>query len=176
LAIIKRSSLLSVFLVLATAGVGVRIYLLWHHGGGELPARKMSAHPAIAAEAKLDHRHVPFTAAEAIETRNLFDPERGAGAAKQLNADSRSAQRVARLVLLGTAILGSNSYAIFQDSSGVLRIKMGDMIDGFSLAEIRQHSVVFRKGAAKVDLALEYLPKLDAPAPRRERLPAAPSA
>jgi hypothetical protein len=187
LAILKRSSLVSFFLALTTVAVGVRIYFLWYGGGGELAVPRRSAPIGSGAEIKVDNAQLPIIGTKTIVTRNLFDPERGAGAAGDVEADSQSAQRVRGLVLLGTAILGSNSYAIFQEPSGAgtarqrapgtLRFKVGDTVDGFNLAEIRERNVVFRKGGAKVELGLDYLRKIDvpAPAPRSIARPGVPS-
>jgi hypothetical protein len=46
----------------------------------------------------------------------------------------------------------------------VLRYKIGDVIEGFSLSEIRDKNVVFSKGASRVELALDYFRKIEAPA------------
>ena len=49
-------------------------------------------------------------------------------------------------------------------SAGPLRYKLGDVIEGFSLSEILDKNVVFTKGASRVELALDYFRKIDAPA------------
>ena len=78
-------------------------------------------------------------------------------------------------MLLGTAILGSNRYAILQDGGLLppgrtpvpLRFKVGDVVEGFSLSEIRDKNVVFSKGASRIELALDYFRKVDGPAQGR---------
>jgi hypothetical protein len=82
-------------------------------------------------------------------------------------------QRVKNLVLLGTAILGANQFAILQEpnttgtqtapgrSAGPLRFKVGDVFEGFRLSEIRDKNVVFTKGASRVELALDYFRKIE---------------
>jgi hypothetical protein len=115
LAISRRASLLSIFLILATAAVGVRTYLLWGNGGTDLVAPRRSGVPGPLAQTQVESKPLPAVGTQTIVTHNLFDPERGAGAGKEFNADSRSAQRVTSLVLLGTAILGFNRYVTFQE-------------------------------------------------------------
>jgi hypothetical protein len=73
------------------------------------------------------------------------------------------------------AILDSNRYAILQEgsggasptpagrSAGPVRYKIGDVVEGFSLSEIRDKNVVFSKGASKVELALDYFRKSEVP-------------
>jgi hypothetical protein len=70
---------------------------------------------------------------------------------------------------------GGNYYAILQEGSGgagptppgksvgPTRYKIGDVIEGFSLSEIRDKNVVFSKGASRVELALDYFRKVEAP-------------
>jgi hypothetical protein len=43
-----------------------------------------------------------------------------------------------------------------------VRYKIGDVVEGFSLSEIRDKNVVFSKGASKVELALDYFRKIEA--------------
>jgi hypothetical protein len=116
----------------------------------------------------------PIVGTEVIVSRNLFDPERGAGRTKETEADTRAAQRIRSMVLLGTAILGSNRYAIVQDGDGAARappgvqaaaqgprrMKVGDSIEGFNLAEVREKAVVFAKGPTRVELSIDYFRKV----------------
>jgi hypothetical protein len=116
-----------------------------------------------------------------IISKNLFDPERGASRTKEAEADSRSLQRIRSFILLGTAILGSNRYAILQEGSGgaptptgppaPVRYKVGDVVEGFQLSEVRDKNVVFSKGASKVELALDYFRKVETPVPGRPTIP-----
>ena len=82
------------------------------------------------------------------------------------------------MVLLGTAILGNNRFAILQDggTSGVpgvpgqsvvpMRIKLGDTVEGFRLSEVSEKRVVFAKGTATVEVPLDYFRKTDSAQPR----------
>ena len=172
----RRSMLLTILLVFATAGVATRTYLLWQEGLGDMPTVVKRDAPTAAPESKPQIAPRPLVSTDTIVSRNLFDPERGAGKTREAEADSRSVQRVKSLILLGTAILGTNRYAILQEgsgsggsmppgrSTGPLRYKIGDVIEGFSLSEIRDKNVVFSKGASRVELALDYFRKIEAPA------------
>jgi hypothetical protein len=167
--------LLSSFLLSAIVAVGMRIYLFWQEGLGDLPMVVRRDPPVSAAETKPPSSPRPLASAEVIISKNLFDPERGATKTKEAEADSRAVQRVKSLVLLGTAILGSNRYAILQEGTGAgapvppgrsvgpVRYKIGDVVEGFSLSEIRDKNVVFSKGASRVELALDYFRKVEAP-------------
>jgi len=146
-----------------------------------------------------------------IINKNLFDPERGAGASRDSEASAQAFQRVQNMVLVGTIIFPQNRTAILHDpgdsSRGTpnqarspisLRMKVGDDFEGFTLSEIADKKVVFTKGSATVELALDYFKKIEmassrssAPGqivaagpsaarsipnlPRRERLPVGPN-
>jgi hypothetical protein len=171
--------LLTIFLLLATVAVATRTYLVWQEGLGDLPTVVKRDPPISATETKQPSSPRPLVGTEIIVSRNLFDPERGASRTKEAEADSRAVQRVKSLVLLGTAILGSNQYAIVQEgssgggparpgrSAGPVRYKIGDVVEGFSLSEIRDKNVVFSKGASRVELALDYFRKIEASAATR---------
>jgi hypothetical protein len=167
---------------LATVGVATRTYFLWQEGLGDLPTI-VKREPAITeSEPKQQVSERPLASTDLIVGKNLFDPERGTTKTKEAEADSRSLQRIRSFVLLGTAILGSNQYVILQEgagggtpmppgrSAGPLRYKIGDVVEGFSLSEIRDKNVVFSKGASRVELALDYFRKIEAP----PRAPVAP--
>jgi hypothetical protein len=173
--------LLTVFLLLAIAAVATRAYFLWKDGLGDLPTVVKREPPIAATESKSQITPPPLATTEVIISKNLFDPERGAVKPKEVEADSRSLQRIRSFVLLGTAILGSNQYAILQEGSGSsgpppgraagpVRYKIGDVVEGFSLSEIRDKNVVFSKGSSRVELALDYFRKIEAP----PRAPVAP--
>ena len=128
---------------------------------------------------------------DAIIAKNLFDPERGATRTKETEADTRAAQRIRSMVLLGTAILGSNRYAIVQDGDGAgrtpagaptavqgpRRMKIGDSIEGFNLTEVGEKAVVFARGATRVELPIDYFRKVPVgvvsttPQPGQPRVP-----
>lgn len=156
--------------------MSTRIYLLWNEGLGDLPILVKRDAPIAATEPKPPSTPQLVVGTEAIVSRNLFDPERGASKTREAEADSRAVECVKSLILLGTAILGTNRYAILQEGSssgsptppgrfvGTLRFKLGDVIEGFNLSEIRDKNVVFSKGASRVELALDYFRKVEAPA------------
>ncbi|MGH7828725.1 MAG: hypothetical protein ACREP8_00980, partial [Candidatus Binatia bacterium] len=56
-------------------------------------------------------RPEPASTKEIID-RNLFDPERGTGAYREVEADSRSLQKVKNFILKGTFIIGNQRYAL----------------------------------------------------------------
>ena len=169
----RRSLLLTILLLAAIGMVGTRIYFFWHEGIGNLPRVVMQHAPVAVSEAKQQAAPRPLAPTEIIISKNLFDPERGAVKPKEAEADTRSLQRVKSLVLLGTAILGSNQFAILQESNttggqtapgrspGPLRFKVGDVFEGFRLSEIRDKNVVFTKGASRIELALDYFRKIE---------------
>ena len=180
-------------LAVTLTGVGAKIYWVWHEGPWSLP-EPVKRKPLVASgEEKQESKPTPTIAGtEVIIAKNLFDPERGASRTKETEADMRAAQRIRNLVLLGTAILGANRYAIVQDSDGASRppvtgqieqaprrIKLGDSVDGFSLAEVGEKKVVFAKGAMRVEVPIDYFRKVPvAAAPRtpptgQTRLPGA---
>ena len=119
-----------------------------------------------------------------IVGRNLFDPERGAGqdrADKQAQANAVAMQRLRSMTLVGTIILGASRYAIVEDSGDprlgpraeltgqkgqMLRLKLGDMLEGFKVSAIEDRKVVFANGASKVEMGIDYLRKVDSGSPR----------
>ncbi len=133
------------------------------------------------------------TSTKNIIDKNLFDPERGASRTKEAEANSLAVQRLRSMVLLGTALLGNSRYAILQEHSdprlaaqrsqagqqGTMLLKLGETLEGFKLSEIRERSVVFTKGASRVELSLDYFRKVDeglknAPGPVPPRQPLSP--
>lgn len=116
---------------------------------------------------------------DAIVSRNLFDPERGVGATREAEETSRAFQRIRNMILIGTVIIGTNRTAILQDGSGpgmgpavpaqpaaTLRLKLGDNVEGYRLAEIADKKVVFTKDAARLEVVLDYFRKVEVAAPR----------
>jgi hypothetical protein len=193
--------------------VAVQAYRLWTAGPWEVPNAGRGA-PSYALETAPEEATKPqLVSTDAIVSRNIFDPERGEGRSREVADSSRSYQRVKSMILLGTAILGKNRVAILQDSpamraspaaagqsSDIMRVKLGDTIEGFQLSEIADNRVVFTKGPSRVEVLLDYFRKVETvepkPAPqpppqagaprpvvprvvpslpRRERLPAAPN-
>ncbi|HWP57293.1 MAG TPA: hypothetical protein VNL14_05360 [Candidatus Acidoferrales bacterium] len=172
---------------------GLRAYEVWEEGPWELPAPGKDK-PAAAAESARPPAPAPVMAStKTIVERNLFDPERGQGRTKEGEIQSAAAQRIRNMALLGTAILGSSRYAILQDAPearsapgktpaaqpGQIRLKLGDTLEGFKLTDIQEQKVVFTRGATKVEVALDFMRKLEeskdrvkAPVPVGPRVPA----
>lgn len=166
---------------------------MWKSGPWDLPSPAQAKTPAVVepltTPVSSQQRPIPT---ETIVSKNLFDPERGASLTREAEANSRAVQRIRSMVLLGTAVIGNNRLAILQDSetapaartaappSGLMRIKQGDTVEGFTLSEIADKKVVFTKGPARIELALDYFRKTESrptgsPPPAQVR-PAAPGA
>ena len=125
---------------------------------------------APAGGAGEEPRRLELASTRNVVEKNLFDPERGAGRINESEASAIAMQRIRGMTLLGTAILGASRYAIMQQpsgsrppasksqpgSSGQLRLKLGDIVEGFKLSEIRERSVVFTKGASRVEVAMDF--------------------
>lgn len=180
--------------------VGARTYHLWQAGPWDLPAPGKSRAAPRAAPASEEAPEFQMANTRAIVEKNLFDPERGAVKKSDAvaKADDQSLQRIKSMVLLGTAILGSSRYAIVQDpgttgttapggrpqpakappaggsqpATGQTRLKLGDTVEGFKLAEIRERSVLFTKGANRVEVSIDFF--RPAEEPPRTAAPGAP--
>jgi hypothetical protein len=118
---------------------------------------------------------------EAIVSKNLFDPERGAGFTRDAEENSRAAQRVRNMVLVGTIILGNDKYAIVQDGTSPnlgpvppgqspgatpMRLRLGDNVEGYRVSEIADKRVVFTRDTSRVEVLLDYFRKVDVAQPR----------
>lgn len=170
--------------MIAIGLVSWRIYKVWQDEPLSPPQQSKAAVPlTFDGEQSSDDPTPPPVNPETIISKNLFDPERGAGATRVAEFNSQSFQRVRNLVLLGTVILGDNRSAILQDGSAApgvatasaqvgapMRVKLGDSVEGFSLTEISERRVVFTKGGARVELPLDYFRKTDPP-PARGPIP-----
>jgi len=168
--------------------VGASTYQLWQAGPWDLPspAKAKDGAPAPAA----NEEPPPFQMANTrnIVEKNLFDPERGANRTKEAEASAAAMQRIRSLVLLGTAILGNSRYAIIQEpstsargptkappgNSTQMRLKLGDALEGFNLSEIRDKSVIFTKGASRVEVAIDFFRPGEEPPPGRAPIPLRP--
>jgi hypothetical protein len=177
---LTRCSLFSLFLLVAIGLVLTKTYWLWMSGPWDLPNLRKAKSPIVGEDAKAVTNPRPTTGTESIISKNIFDPERGAGLTREAEANSQAFQRIRSMVLLGTAILGNNRFAILQDggvSSGApatpgqsvvpMRIKLGDTVEGFKLSEISEKRVVFAKGSATVEVPLDYFRKTDVAQPRK---------
>jgi hypothetical protein len=135
--------------------------------------------PIAVEDAKAITKARPIIGTETIISKNIFDPERGAGLTRETEANSQAFQRIRSMVLLGTAILENNRFAIVQDggvSSGApgtpgqsvapMRIKLGDTVEGFRLSEVSEKRVVFARGTSTVEVPLDYFRKTDGAQPR----------
>jgi hypothetical protein len=171
---LTRSSLLSLLLIVAIGLVLTKTYWLWTTGPWDLPNPRKAKTPIAVEDSKAVTNARPIIGTETIISKNIFDPERGAGLTREVEANSQAFQRIRSMVLLGTAILGNNRFAILLDggiSPGVqripgqavvpMRIKLGDTVEGFRLSEISEKRVVFAKGSATVELPLDYFRKID---------------
>jgi hypothetical protein len=174
--ILNRSALLSVLLTVFIAFVAARVYQVWRSGPSDLPsaAKPRPLSPNQSVDAEPPQFQVVNT--RNIIDKNLFDPERGA-TKKQEEVeprDTQARQRIRSMILLGTAILGTSKYAILQEptptrpgaanprapqqpaSSGQMRLKQGDSLEGFRLAEVRDKTVVFTKGAIREEISIDF--------------------
>lgn len=151
--------------------MGARTYRLWWEGPWELPQPSKTKESAPLEESKKESQVAQLASTKNIVANNLFDPERGTGSAPA-EASSAATQRIQRMILVGTVILGTSRYAILQDPSDPgpglakgqsrhLRLKLGDTVDGFRLSEIHEKKVVFTSGASKLDVSLDFLRKPD---------------
>jgi hypothetical protein len=177
---LTRSSLLSLFLIIAIGLVLTKTYSLWMSGPWDLPNPGKAKSPIVVEGTKALTNPRSTIGTETIVSKNIFDPERGAGLTREAEANSQAFQRIRSMALLGTAILGNNRFAILQDggvSSGApgtsgqsvapMRIKLGDTVEGFRLSEISEKRVVFARGTAMVEVPLDYFRKTDIAQPRR---------
>jgi len=150
----KRSALLAIFLTAALVFMVVKTYLLWSDGPWDLPIPANVSPPATASTPAVPATQPRAANTDIIISKNLFDPERGAGKTKEAETTSRATQRLRGLILLGTAILGESRYAILQDAgtpaagrppqgptAGTMRFKIGDTFEGFSLSQIQVREV-----------------------------------
>src|SRR4029434_10564575 len=113
--ILTRSSLLSLLLIVAIGLVVTKTYWLWTTGPWDLPNPRKAKTPIAVEDAKAVANPRPIIGTQTIISKNIFDPERGAGLTRETEANSQAFQRIRGMVLLGTAILGNNRFAILQD-------------------------------------------------------------
>jgi hypothetical protein len=179
-----------VLLLVAVALVGTKTYWLWRSSSWDLPAPAKAKSLPVVEGAKPESGKPPLITTETIVSKNLFDPERGEGRTREVETTSRAAQRVRGMVLLGTAILGNDRFAIVRDqapaalpgqraadqSQNVMRLKLGDNVEGFRLAEIGDKRIVFTQGASKIEVALDYFRKDPVPPQRPTTVSQRPTA
>src|SRR5262245_25186680 len=165
-------------MALAIGLIGWSVYRSWHAGPWDIPTPTKPA-PVATSEKQTGVAARTSANTDVIVSKNLFDPERGAGATRDAEENSRSSQRVRNLILMGTVIIGNNRTAILQDGANPnagpaappaqaapMRLKLGDNVDGYQLAEIADKKVVFTKDAARVEVMLDYFRKVEVAASR----------
>jgi hypothetical protein len=117
---------LALLLAASVVGVGLKIYWVWQNGPWDLPAPAKPRFAVDGGDVKADADAPPvIVGTDTIIAKNLFDPERGAGRARETEAGTSAAQRIRKMILLGTAVLGSSRYAVVQDSETVPRQARG---------------------------------------------------
>ena len=164
---------------MAVLGLAVwEIYWLWKRGPWNLPSPGQTKSPAAVEKSEPDASAQRSINTEIMISKNLFDPERGAGLTRESEENSKAFQRIRGMILLGTAIIGNSRLAILQDggaapavprsagqSGSPMRVKQGDIVEGFNLSEVGDKRVVFSRGASRVELVLDYFRKVEPPRP-----------
>src|SRR4030095_5657528 len=112
---LTRSSLLSLLLIVAIGLVLTKTYWLWMSGPWDLPNPGKAKSPIVVEGTKAVTNPRPIIGTETIISKNIFDPERGAGLTREAEVNSQAFQRIRSMILLGTAILGNNRFAILKD-------------------------------------------------------------
>jgi hypothetical protein len=164
-------------LAVATGFVCWSTYRTWNDDPWILPApAKAVSLPVSEKPASVSVK--PSINTDVIVSKNLFDPERGAGATREAEENSRSSQRIRNLILLGTVITDNNRTAVVQDAgpapaqgaagqaAAPVRLKLGDDFEGYKLTEIADKRIVFTKDSARVEVLLDYFRKVDVSPPR----------
>jgi len=164
-------------LAVATGFVCWSIYRTWNDDPWILPApAKAVSLPVSEKPASISVK--PSINTDVIVSKNLFDPERGAGATREAEENSRSSQRIRNLILLGTVITDNNRTAVVQDAGPApaqgaagqavapVRLNLGDDFEGYKLTEIADKRIVFTKDSARVEVLLDYFRKVDVSPPR----------
>ena len=171
-------------MAVAIALVAWTTYRSWRAGPWDIPGPMPQRPAAGTTETQVSLAPRPPIGTEAIISKNLFDPERGAGASREAEENSRAVQRVRSIVLVGTVIIGNNRVAILQDGTNpvpgqpipgqrppgqgpsMMRLKVGDSLEGFRLTEIAEQRVVFARDATRVEVLLDFFRKVDNVPPR----------
>lgn len=166
-------------MAVAIALVAWTTYRSWRAGPWDIPGPMAQRPAVIATGTTVSLAPRPPIGTDAIISRNLFDPERGAGASRDAEENSRAVQRVRSIVLVGTVIIGNNRVAILQDGTSpaagqpvpgqrppgqpasMMRLKVGDSLEGFRLTEIADQRVVFARDASRVEVMLDFFRKVD---------------
>jgi hypothetical protein len=181
LEILKRSSLLSLILVIAIGLIGFKVRRVWEGGQGGLsePVKRKALSGVLEIGQSLGKRQLANT--DAIVKKNLFHPQRGEGEPEVTGDSSLGMDKLKDLVLLGTVIAGSERYALVkippdnkprarrarrlgrsrsQPRGELRRLVLGDTLEGFRLEEIHAQKVVFKKDSSTVDVVLDFSRKV----------------
>ncbi len=179
--ILKRSSLLSLILVIAIGLIGFKVRRVWEGGQGGLsePVKRKALSGVLEIGQSLGKRQLANT--DAIVKKNLFHPQRGEGEIEVTGDSSLGMDKLKDLVLLGTVIAGSERYALVkippdnkprgrrarrlgrsrsQPRGELRRLVLGDTLEGFRLEEIHAQKVVFKKDSSTVDVVLDFSRKV----------------
>lgn len=179
--ILKRSSLLSLILVIAIGLIGFKVRRVWEGGQGGLsePVKRKALSGVLEIGQSLGKRQLANT--DAIVKKNLFHPQRGEGESEVAGDSSLGMDKLKDLVLLGTVIAGSERYALVkippdnkprarrakrlrrsrsQPRGELRRLALGDTLEGFRLEEIHAQKVVFKKDSSTVDVVLDFSRKV----------------
>lgn len=164
--------------------VGWKVYASWQEGPWDPPAPSRPSGAGETAEQAAPAAPRAPVNTDVIVSKNLFDPERGAGATREAEESSRAVQRLRNMVLVGTVIIGSNRTAILQDGSpskgspaqagqapAPMRLKVGDNVEGYRLTEIGDKRVVFSRDASRIEVMLDYFRKVEVAQPQPRALP-----
>lgn len=167
--------------------VGWRLYETWKEGPWDLPAPSRPSSAAARVEPQAPPTARAPVSTDMIVSKNLFDPERGAGATREAEENSRAFQRLRNMILVGTVIIGNSRTAILQDGSAPgappgtaaqpvapMRLKVGDTVEGFRLTEIGDKRVVFSRDSSRVEVLLDYFRKVDLAQPVAQPRTSAP--
>jgi len=83
-----------------------KTYWLWTTGPWDLPNPGKAKSPILVEGSKPVTNPPAVIGTETVISKNIFDPERGAGFTREAEANSQAFQRIRSMVLLGTAIIG----------------------------------------------------------------------
>ncbi|HEX9879550.1 MAG TPA: hypothetical protein VGB25_05100 [Candidatus Binatia bacterium] len=191
----RRSATLSLLLLAAIAFVGMRTYQFWMEpliAGPDLLG-KPAEQGATMGKPRAS-RPRPYSV-DSILRRNLFDPERGSGAADKKEPQFVDARLVQSFVLVGTMITpetrrallkvpptldedrgsrgaGANGGPVTQPRE-IRRVDLGDELGGFELASVEPGKVIFVKDSERIELVLDFTHgPVDTPGPAKAAVPA----
>lgn len=152
-----RPWLLPVVLAVVCAGLGL---VLW----GQLERTEQATEAALgsetpdpSAEAPADWKRTrvqPIGTYTQALTRPLFLPSRRAPEAGSADGLAGAGMTLP-FILQGTMLAGDRGIALLRREDGnIVRLEMGEDIDGWTLEEVRLTSVVLRRGEAEKELPL----------------------